>query len=108
MARKRYLKKKSLAETLRLFVEECPIPERRPQHVPVEESLGRVTAEPVIARASVPHYHGAAMDGIAVRADSRPVKRPTTGRAPSVAAATSRASSWPCTVNGATFEESRR
>jgi molybdopterin molybdotransferase/putative molybdopterin biosynthesis protein len=39
------------------------------EQVVVEEALGRVTAEPVFARLSVPHYHAAAMDGIAVRAD---------------------------------------
>lgn len=32
------------------------------------DALGRVTAEPLVARRSVPHYHGAAMDGFAVRA----------------------------------------
>lgn len=36
--------------------------------VPLEEALGRVTAEPVWAAISSPHYHGAAMDGIAVNA----------------------------------------
>ncbi len=34
----------------------------------VEDALGRVTASPVFAAASSPHYHAAAMDGIAVRA----------------------------------------
>jgi putative molybdopterin biosynthesis protein len=37
--------------------------------VPVAEALGRVTAEPVWARLSSPHYHAAAMDGAAVRAE---------------------------------------
>ena len=37
--------------------------------VPVGEALGRVTAEPVWARLSSPHYHAAAMDGAAVRAE---------------------------------------
>jgi putative molybdopterin biosynthesis protein len=37
--------------------------------IAVDEALHRVTAEPVFARTSVPHYHAAAMDGIAVRAD---------------------------------------
>ena len=37
--------------------------------VPVRESLGRVTSAPVNASRSVPHYHGAAMDGYAVRAE---------------------------------------
>lgn len=36
--------------------------------VAVEGALGRVTAQAVFARESVPHYHGAAMDGIALRA----------------------------------------
>ena len=39
------------------------------EQVSVDEALGRVTAEPVFSRLSVPHYHAAAMDGIAVRAD---------------------------------------
>jgi len=37
--------------------------------IPLDEnSLGRVTAEPIWARISSPHYHAAAMDGFAVRA----------------------------------------
>lgn len=36
--------------------------------IPSRIGLHRVTAEPVTAKHSVPHYHGAAMDGIAVRA----------------------------------------
>jgi putative molybdopterin biosynthesis protein len=36
--------------------------------VPLAEALGRVTAEPVWAKISSPHYHSAAMDGYAVRA----------------------------------------
>src|SRR5262245_32924845 len=39
------------------------------EEVSVEDALHRVTAAPVFARTSVPHYHAAAMDGIAVRAD---------------------------------------
>lgn len=38
------------------------------EHVPLAEALGRVTAEPLWAQRSSPHYHAAAMDGIAVRA----------------------------------------
>jgi putative molybdopterin biosynthesis protein len=37
--------------------------------VPVAEAAGRVTAEPVWARVSSPHYHASAMDGFAVRAE---------------------------------------
>jgi putative molybdopterin biosynthesis protein len=36
--------------------------------VATEEALGRVTFGPVFAASSSPHYHAAAMDGIAVRA----------------------------------------
>lgn len=37
--------------------------------IPLEHALGRVTAEPVWARISSPHYHASAMDGYAVRAE---------------------------------------
>ena len=41
------------------------------EDVPLDENaLGRVTAEPVWARLSSPHYHASAMDGFAVRAGS--------------------------------------
>src|SRR5689334_21577707 len=37
--------------------------------IPLDENaLGRVTAEPVWAKISSPHYHASAMDGFAVRA----------------------------------------
>src|ERR671938_1860675 len=39
------------------------------EDVSIEAALGRVTAEPLFARTSVPHYHASAMDGIAVRAE---------------------------------------
>jgi len=35
--------------------------------VALEDALGRVTARPVFARLSSPHYHACAMDGVAVR-----------------------------------------
>lgn len=34
---------------------------------PVEECLGRVTARPITANISAPHYHASAVDGVAVR-----------------------------------------
>ncbi len=37
--------------------------------LPLTEALGRVTAEPVWALISSPHYHAAAMDGYAVRSE---------------------------------------
>lgn len=36
---------------------------------PLDEANGRITAEPVWARVSSPHYHASAMDGYAVRAE---------------------------------------
>ena len=39
------------------------------ERVPLSEAVGRVTAAPVWARLSEPHYHAAAMDGYAVRAE---------------------------------------
>ena len=36
--------------------------------IPLTEALGRVTAAPVWAKRSAPHYHASAMDGYAVRA----------------------------------------
>jgi putative molybdopterin biosynthesis protein len=51
------------------------------EHVGLDEALGRVTAEPIWARISSPHYHAAAMDGYAVNAadtlgatETRPVR----------------------------------
>ena len=41
----------------------------RAETVPVAEALGRVTAEPLYAALSAPHYHACAMDGIAVAAN---------------------------------------
>ncbi len=68
MSRKRYLNKQSLgaarSSLLAASADRTPV-----EIVPVEEALGRVTSEAVFARTSVPHYHGAAMDGIAVRAE---------------------------------------
>jgi putative molybdopterin biosynthesis protein len=38
------------------------------ERIPVTEALGRMTAAPIWARLSSPHYHASAMDGYAVRA----------------------------------------
>jgi putative molybdopterin biosynthesis protein len=42
----------------------------KPESIPSREAAGRVTAEPVFARYSSPSYHAAAMDGIAVKAET--------------------------------------
>jgi len=52
----------------RLGVEEIPLD---------EHALGRVLAEPVWAKLSSPHYHAAAMDGFAVRAEDTAGAMPT-------------------------------
>ena len=40
------------------------------EEIPLDENaLGRVTAEPIWAKISSPHYHASAMDGFAVRAE---------------------------------------
>jgi putative molybdopterin biosynthesis protein len=51
-----------------LGVEEIPLDEK---------AAGRVLAEPVWAKISSPHYHGAAMDGFAVRSESTDNAMPT-------------------------------
>ena len=39
-----------------------------PENIPLYEALGRISAGPVWAQISSPHYHAAAMDGYALRA----------------------------------------
>ncbi|MDI3279964.1 MAG: molybdopterin biosynthesis protein [Bacillota bacterium] len=53
---------------LRTALRQAGWPPEAVEEVPAWEALGRVTAEPVVARLSSPHYHAAAMDGLAVRA----------------------------------------
>jgi putative molybdopterin biosynthesis protein len=63
-----------------------------PETIPLDENaLGRVTAEPIWAKVSSPHYHASAMDGFAVRAEdtagaqpSSPVQLPVTNYQPSI------------------------
>lgn len=68
MGRKRYLNKQPL-ETAREALLRSADQRTGAEIVSVEEALGRVTAEAIFAAGSVPHYHGAAMDGIALRAE---------------------------------------
>jgi len=37
--------------------------------IPAPEAVGRVLSKPVSAQLSAPHFHAAAMDGIAVKAE---------------------------------------
>jgi len=66
--RRVYLTNIPRKEALKRFLERVEIPRRR-EEIPVSQALGRVTAEPVLARTSMPGYHAAAMDGIAVLAE---------------------------------------
>ena len=66
-----------LSESLRLVGRWEPL---AGEMVSLTEALGRITAEPVWAKISSPHYHAAAMDGYAVEArttlnatDTRPI-----------------------------------
>ena len=69
MARKRYLKKTPLRQAREFFLERIDATRIPTETLPVEEALNRITAEPVFAKLSSPHYHGSAMDGICVRAE---------------------------------------
>ncbi len=66
-----YLQMKSVEEAQRLFFGRIPLQEcLKNETISVQKAAGRVTAEPVFARFSSPSYHSAAMDGIAVRAET--------------------------------------
>jgi putative molybdopterin biosynthesis protein len=39
------------------------------EEIAIDDALDRITAEPVFAKISSPHYHASAMDGICVRAE---------------------------------------
>lgn len=60
-----YLNNIPRQEALERFLREVEIP-RKEEEVPVREALGRVTSRPVTAALSMPGFHSAAMDGIAV------------------------------------------
>ncbi|MGE5591187.1 MAG: molybdopterin biosynthesis protein [Bacillota bacterium] len=66
-----YLENRDPREALSLLVENLaragwfPGP---PETIPTDDALGRITAEPVFAAISSPHFHAAAMDGVAVAA----------------------------------------
>ena len=65
-----YLDMKTLEEAKEIFFPRFgPDKKRGAEDISSEESLGRVTAEPLFARMSAPTYHSAAMDGIVVHAE---------------------------------------
>ncbi len=70
MQRRRYLRKRSLIESQKVFLNHQNIKRfDKTETLDPRNSLGRITAEPVFARISSPHFHCSAMDGIAVRAE---------------------------------------
>ncbi|MBM4338025.1 MAG: molybdopterin biosynthesis protein [Deltaproteobacteria bacterium] len=70
MKRNIYLKKKSLNEAKEIASKLASLIRLGTETVHVVQSLGRVTAEPLFAKISSPPFHCAAMDGIAVQAES--------------------------------------
>jgi putative molybdopterin biosynthesis protein len=71
MKRTIYLKKKTLAEARTIvFTELVKLIHLGTETIPVIHALNRVMAEPLYAKISSPPFHCAAMDGIAVKAES--------------------------------------
>lgn len=70
MKRNIYLKKKSLEEAKRVSSMLAGLIRLNDEILPVLQAWGRVTSQPVFAKISSPPFHCAAMDGIAVRAES--------------------------------------
>ncbi|PKM76116.1 MAG: molybdopterin biosynthesis protein [Firmicutes bacterium HGW-Firmicutes-15] len=73
MARNIYIENMPLEKALALFMEhlkDCKWFQLESEEIDVLSSLGRWTAEPVLAGRSSPHYMASAMDGIAVQAAS--------------------------------------
>ena len=71
MKRHIYLKMKSVEEAREIFLSRFDLETYlSPEEIPTTAALGRMTAAPVFARLSSPHYHSAAMDGYAVVAEA--------------------------------------
>lgn len=66
--RKIYLEDKPREQAKSELLEAFVLPSEK-ELIPTIGSLGRVTAEPIFAKVSMPHYHASAMDGIAVNAE---------------------------------------
>ncbi len=73
MKRKIYIENMPLEKATALFeqrLQEADCDHIKTEEIKVSNSLGRITASPVYARRSSPHYISSAMDGIAVKASS--------------------------------------
>ncbi len=69
MQRRRYLRKLSLEEAQRIFLEHITKIYNKIEELVTQDALGRITAEPIFAKVSSPHYHCSAMDGVVVKAE---------------------------------------
>jgi molybdenum cofactor synthesis domain-containing protein len=69
LKRQVYLAMKSVEEAREIFLSKFGDMKAGVEEISAEESLGRITAEPIFAKISTPTYHSAAMDGVAVRAE---------------------------------------
>jgi putative molybdopterin biosynthesis protein len=66
-----YLKMKTLQEARETVEGQFSVEETlAAEEVPVPQAVGRVLAEPIYANVSAPHFNAAAMDGLAVEAQS--------------------------------------
>ncbi|MBF7096970.1 molybdopterin biosynthesis protein [Alkalibacter mobilis] len=65
-----YLENKELDTALQEYLKQLgsDLEKKKSEVLPLDRSLGRVTAVPVFAKISAPHYYACAMDGIAVKA----------------------------------------
>ena len=70
MKRNIYLKKKTLEEAKAFSLKLADLIRLETEMIPVASAVGRITSEPLLARISSPPFHCAAMDGIAVKAES--------------------------------------
>jgi molybdopterin molybdotransferase/putative molybdopterin biosynthesis protein len=70
MKRNIYLKKKPLEEAKAVSSNLATLIKLGTEIIPVINASGRVTAEPIFAKISSPPFHCAAMDGIAVKAET--------------------------------------
>jgi len=78
--RKIYLSNASLSKAREIFWQAAGAKELEREEIAAVEACGRITAEPVYARISSPHYHAAAMDGVAVKAADTFGAAPTSPR----------------------------
>ena len=71
MKRRIYLRMKGLEEARNLILEALPWKDLlEAEEVPVRKACGRITAQALYARRSLPSFNAAAMDGIAVKAEN--------------------------------------